>query len=91
MAATLREDLARHAGEAGTLVDTFMRLPAVKHATGLGRSSIYSLVAAIRFPGPVKINRGRAVAWLASEVSKWQRERVAERDHQHTGNEGRAA
>jgi prophage regulatory protein len=65
------------------MVDTFMRLDAVKLATGLGRSTIYDLIAEKRFPRPVKINGGRAVAWLASEVSKWQQERVADRDRQH--------
>lgn len=65
-------------------VDTFLRLEAVKQATGLGRSTIYDLMAEEppQFPRPVKIGgeRAKAVAWLASEVSAWQRERIAARD-----------
>jgi prophage regulatory protein len=65
-------------------VDTFLRLEAVKQATGLGRSTIYDLMAESppRFPRPVKIGgeRAKAVAWLASEVSAWQRERITARN-----------
>jgi len=64
------------------MLDTFLRLEDVKRATGLGRSTIYDLMAETppRFPKPVKINGGRAIAWLASEVAVWQQERIAERD-----------
>jgi prophage regulatory protein len=65
-------------------VDTFLRIDAVKHATGLGRSTIYDLMAEDppRFPRPVKPGgeNAKAVAWLASEVAAWQRQKVAERD-----------
>jgi predicted DNA-binding transcriptional regulator AlpA len=37
-------------------VDTFLRLEAVRQATGLGRSSIYMLMGEAKFPRPVKIN-----------------------------------
>ena len=89
MAQTLARDLARNGlhgvgSDAFSSVDTFLRLEAVKQATGLGRSTIYDLMAESppRFPRPVKIGgeRAKAVAWLASEVSAWQRERVAARD-----------
>jgi prophage regulatory protein len=68
-------------GEAAHL-DTFLRLDAVKKATGLGRSTIYDLMAEDRFPRPVKPGgqNAKAVAWLASEISAWQRQKVAERD-----------
>lgn len=66
------------------IVDTFLRLEAVKQATGLGRSTIYDLMAENppRFPRPVKITgpNAKAIAWLASEVARWQRERIADRD-----------
>jgi prophage regulatory protein len=62
------------------MVDTFLRLEAVKRATGLGRSTIYDLIAEKRFPRPVKLNGGRAVAWPESEVAAWQQERIKERD-----------
>lgn len=40
----------------------FLRLPAVMKLTGLGRSTIYRMVADNRFPCPVRIAI-RAVAW----------------------------
>jgi prophage regulatory protein len=63
-------------------IETFLRLEEVKKATGLGRSTIYLMVGENKFPKPVKINGagGKAVAWLSSELSEWQRKRVAERD-----------
>jgi predicted DNA-binding transcriptional regulator AlpA len=65
-----------------TEIDTFLRLDAVKRATGLGRSTIYDLMSEDppRFPRPVKIGSGKAVAWPASEVAQWQRDRMAARD-----------
>jgi predicted DNA-binding transcriptional regulator AlpA len=66
------------------VVDTFLRLEAVKQATGLGRSTIYDLMAEHppRFPRPVKPGgeNAKAVAWLASEVAAWQREKISARD-----------
>lgn len=60
--------------------DNFLRREAVEKATGLSRSSIYDLMKCGRFPTPVKINGGRAVAWLESEIVAWQESRIAERD-----------
>ena len=43
----------------------FARLPAVTQATGLGRSTMYRLVANGAFPRPVHLGLGRrAIAWL---------------------------
>jgi predicted DNA-binding transcriptional regulator AlpA len=68
----------------GAFLDTFLRLDDVKRVTGLGRSTIYYLMSEDppRFPRPVKIGseRGKAVAWLSSEITQWQRNRIAERD-----------
>ncbi|MFM9860607.1 AlpA family transcriptional regulator [Pseudoxanthobacter sp. M-2] len=57
-----------------------LRLPEVKRATGLGRSSIYAHIAEGRFPKPVPLS-GRAVGWLESEIAAWQASRVAARDN----------
>ena len=89
MAQTLAHDLARNGlhgvgSDTFSSVDTFLRLDAVKRATGLGRSTIYDLMAETppRFPRPVKIGgeKAKAVAWLASEVSAWQLERIDARN-----------
>jgi prophage regulatory protein len=52
----------------------FLRLPAVIHLTGLGRSTIYRMVAAKEFPCPVKLAT-RAVAWRRADVDRWSESR----------------
>ena len=48
----------------------FARLPTVIRATGLGRSTIYRLVASGAFPPPVHLGP-RAVAWRWSDLDRW--------------------
>ena len=48
----------------------FVKLPAVVKMTGLGRSTIYKLMAKREFPAPVKLSE-RAVGWRANELGKW--------------------
>jgi len=70
-----------YSSAASPVVDTFLRLDDVKKATGLGRSTIYDLMAEEQFPRPVKIVEGaKAVAWLGSEIAQWQQARIAARD-----------
>lgn len=57
----------------------FLRLPEVLARTGLARSTVYELVAAGKFPAPVRLGP-RRVGWAESEIEKWAMERVAERD-----------
>ena len=52
-----------------------LRLPQVCKATGLGRSMIYQLESARRFPCRVRIG-ARAVGWVDSEVQSWLADRV---------------
>lgn len=47
-----------------------LRLPAVLKMTGLGRSTLYRLIAEGAFPPPVKLAK-RAVAWRQEEVQQW--------------------
>ena len=53
----------------------FLRLPDVKAATGLSRTSLYALIKDKSFPAPVRLGP-RAVAWGKSEVRQWAVERV---------------
>lgn len=53
------------------MTDTLMRVPAVKQATGYSRSSLYALMQAGKFPKPVKLAGGGAVAWRSSDVAAW--------------------
>jgi len=48
----------------------FLRLPSVVRMTGLGRSTIYRLIAERKFPRPVKLT-ARAVGWRRSDVERW--------------------
>lgn len=52
----------------------FLRMPAVVRLTGLGRSTIYRLMAESKFPRAVKL-ADRAVAWRQSDVDRWSEER----------------
>ena len=51
-----------------------LRLPAVLGRTGLGRSAMYALMSAGRFPQPLQIG-ARAVAWLEDEIEEWIKSR----------------
>ncbi len=52
----------------------FLRMGAVMRLTGLGRSTIYRLVASDKFPPPVRL-ADRAVAWRRSDIDRWSAER----------------
>lgn len=57
-----------------TAVDTaplvFVRMAAVVRMTGLGRSTIYRLMAENKFPSPVRLAK-RAVAWRRIDLEQW--------------------
>jgi prophage regulatory protein len=57
---------------------TILRLPAVKAAIGLSRSSIYLRIADRTFPKPISLG-ARAVGWLQSDIDEWLRKRVESR------------
>jgi prophage regulatory protein len=56
-----------------------IRLREVMSLTGLGRSSIYQMVAEGRFPASIKLGP-RAVGWVEQEINDWIEARIAERD-----------
>lgn len=62
-----------------TIVDSvtpiFLRMPMVVRLTGLGRSTIYRLIAENKFPGPVKVG-DRAVAWRRTDLDRWSDARL---------------
>lgn len=47
-----------------------MRMPVVMRFTGLGRSTIYRLIAEDRFPKPVQLS-DRAVGWRLADLQDW--------------------
>ena len=48
----------------------FIRMAAVVRMTGLGRSTIYRLMAEKKFPSPVRLAK-RAVAWRRIDLDQW--------------------
>ncbi len=48
----------------------FVRMAAVLRMTGLGRSTIYRLMAEDKFPSPVRLAK-RAVAWRRIDLEQW--------------------
>jgi prophage regulatory protein len=48
----------------------FVRMAAVVRMTGLGRSTIYRLMAEDKFPSPVRLAK-RAVAWRRIDLEQW--------------------
>jgi prophage regulatory protein len=60
-----------------------LKRPEVERRTQLSRSSLYLLMSKGRFPAPIKLSE-RAVAWRASDVDEWIRQRIE-------ASEGRAA
>ena len=52
-----------------------LRLPEVCKTTGLGRSMVYQLEAAQRFPARIRISN-RAVGWVEEEVQEWLAQRI---------------
>ena len=59
---------------ASTLPPVFLRMPTVIRLTGLGRSTIYRLIAEDKFPCPVRLGL-RAVAWRRSDLDHWSEAR----------------
>lgn len=56
-----------------------LRLPEVVSRTGLGRSTVWALIARGQFPKQVKLS-ARSSAWVAAEVDQWAANRITERD-----------
>ncbi|MBS0442825.1 MAG: AlpA family phage regulatory protein [Proteobacteria bacterium] len=56
--------------------ERLLRLPEVKHLTGLGKSAVYDQMSEGRFPRCVKI--GRTSVWPSSEVNAWIAARIRE-------------
>lgn len=56
-----------------------IRLPEVLDRTALKRSTLYSLVAAGKFPRPLKAGT-RTNAWAVSEIDAWIETRLTARD-----------
>ena len=52
----------------------FLRIGVVVRLTGLGRSTIYRLMAEEQFPPPVRLAK-RVVAWRRTDLERWSEAR----------------
>jgi prophage regulatory protein len=48
----------------------FLRIAVVMRITGLGRSTIYRMIAEDKFPSPVRLAK-RAVGWRCADLETW--------------------
>lgn len=48
----------------------FLRISVVMRLTGLGRSTIYRMMAEDSFPQPVRLTR-RLIAWRRADLDRW--------------------
>ena len=62
------------------IAERLLRLPEVKHLTGLSKSSIYARIAEDSFPRQISLG-ARTVVWSESDIQKWSAETIsAERE-----------
>ena len=60
---------ANNVGNVGSDAPPLLRMRAVTRMTGLGRSTIYRLVAQNKFPSPVRL-ANRAIAWRRTDMER---------------------
>jgi len=53
----------------------YLRMPSVRQRTGLGRSTIYRMIAMNEFPPQFRL-AGRAVGWRESDIDHWAQSRT---------------
>jgi prophage regulatory protein len=70
----MRDTNAASTDNSGIDAALFLRMRAVTRWTGLGRSTIYRLVAQDKFPPPVRL-ANRAVAWRRADLERWSEAR----------------
>jgi len=66
--------------------ETFIRRKALEAKLGLSCSTIYAMMAANKFPRPIKIGR-RAVGWRNSDIQAWVRSKVGAANEVDAANE----
>lgn len=52
----------------------FLRMPKVVRMIGLGRSTVYRMIAPKEFPCAVRVGK-RAVAWRTTDLDRWSANR----------------
>ena len=55
-----------------------LRLPAVMEMTGLGRSTVYHLVQAKKFPQPTRVAVPKMTVWPSDVIEQWVQDQLSE-------------
>ena len=55
-----------------------LRLPAVMEMIGLGRSTVYHLVQAKKFPQPTRVAVPKMTVWSSDVIEKWVQTKLNE-------------
>jgi len=58
------------------ITNLFLRLPELKHLTGLSKSFINAMISENSFPRQIPLG-SRTVVWLESDIQKWIAEQVS--------------
>ena len=67
--------------DTGSVVQRLLRLVDILPVSGAkSPQQLYNWIEEERFPRPIKIGEGRAVAWIEAEICAWQKQQMAERD-----------
>ena len=53
-----------------------LRLPAVMEMTGLGRSTVYHLVQAKKFPQPTRVAVPKMTVWPSDVIERWVQDQL---------------
>jgi prophage regulatory protein len=65
--------------------DQLIRMPQVRELYPLSKPSLYRLIREGKFPAPVNLGGGRAVAWVRREVEAFVAERIEKRAAERIG------
>ena len=61
----------------------FIRMPEVRHITGLSSATIYRYIAKKQFPASIPIG-ARIVAWSSEDIEAWITRKIMQADKQLT-------
>tara|TARA_B110000196_G_scaffold70119_1_gene59932 strand:- start:12562 stop:12777 length:216 start_codon:yes stop_codon:yes gene_type:complete len=60
------------------MTERIVRLPEVKHLTGLSRTTIYSSMSNNQFPKNFSLGSSRMVGWTLSSIENWIEQQCAQ-------------
>jgi len=61
----------------GNIMYKILRLPEVKKATGLSRSTVYQKMSEKTFPAQISLGP-KSVGWVESDIQNWIQEKISQ-------------